>query len=301
MPRPQEPQAEPTAQQQVRKLELSTKALVNHFLAGAYHSLFKGQGVEFAEVRGYQRGDDVRTIDWNVTARTGALHIKRYQEERELSVLLVVDTSGSMKFGSGVQSKAELAAAVSTLLAFAAMKNNDRVGLLLFADRLIKFVRPRKGRKHVQRLISEIILQQRRPSGTTDLQAALDFIARTVHRRSIVFILSDFFSADCTRAIKMMQRRHDCIAMVLNDKRENDLPPAGWLRLRDIEGEEEIEINTSDTEARKEYRTYALTRMRARLNYFAAQHLDTVNLFTDTSYVKPLARFFRERKKRLAL
>jgi len=283
----------------VRRIEITTRAMVNHIFCGAYHSIFKGQGVEFNEVRNYQRGDDVRTIDWNVTARTGSLHVKRYSEERELTMMLAVDVSASTAFGSGRQSKAELAAEISALLAFSAIKNNDRVGLLLFSDRREKFVPPRKGKKHVMRIITEV-LSYRMPARKTDLNCALEFLARGLKRRSVVFLVSDFYAPDFTTTLKVTQRKHDCVAIILNDKREYILPPLGWIGLTDPESGAETEVDLRNEKARKEYEKYAQARARARLNYFAQHQVDAIDLFTDESYLIPLIKFFRARKQKLA-
>jgi uncharacterized protein (DUF58 family) len=282
----------------VRRIEIATRALVNNIFGGAYHSIFKGLGVEFSEVRPYQRGDDVRTIDWNVTARTGALHVKRYQEERELTVMLAVDASASNIFGSGVQSKAELCAELSALLAFSAIKNNDRVGLLIFSDRREKFVPPRKGRQHGLRVITEV-LTHRSQSKRTDLNCVLEFLSRGLRRRSIVFLISDFFAPDFTPALQVVRRRHDCVALILNDKREQELPPLGWTCLTDAESGLDVEINTGDARARREYAAFARARAKARLNYFAAHQVDAVDLYTDQPYLGPLMGFFRSRQSKL--
>jgi len=284
----------------VRRIELATRAVVNEIFSGAYHSVFKGQGVEFHEVRPYQRGDDVRTIDWNVTARTGSLHVKRFNEERELTLVLAVDVSASSAFGSGRLSKAELAAEVSAVLAFSAIKNNDRVGLLLFSDRREKFVPPRKGRQHVLRIITEV-LAAKPTARRTDLNCALEFLARGLKRRSIVFLLSDFYAPEFTSSLRVATRKHDCVAMVLNDPREYDLPPLGWLSLVDPETGDAAEVNSRDTRAREEYRRFALARARTRLAYFAQHRVDAVDLFTHLSYLAPLLTFFRVRRRKLAL
>ncbi|MEW6517216.1 MAG: DUF58 domain-containing protein [candidate division FCPU426 bacterium] len=283
----------------VRRIELATRAVVNQIFSGAYHSIFKGQGVEFHEVRPYQRGDDVRTIDWNVTARTGNLHVKRFSEERELTMVLAVDVSASSAFGSGQLNKAELAAEISAVLAFSAIKNNDRVGLLLFSDRREKFVPPRKGRRHVMRIITEV-LAAKPTARRTDLNCALEFLARGLKRRSIVFLLSDFFSPAFTSSLRVATRKHDCVAMVLNDPREYELPPLGWVSLVDPESGEAAEVNSSDDHSRQEYQRFARARARARLSYFAQHRVDAVDLFTHTSYLAPMIAFFRARRRKLA-
>ncbi len=282
----------------VRRIEIATRAMVNNVFSGAYHSVFKGLGVEFSEVRPYLRGDDVRTIDWNVTARTGSLHVKRYHEERERTVMLAVDVSASMRFGSVDRSKAELAAEISALLAFSAIANNDRVGLMIFSDRCEKFLPPKKGRKHGLRVITEV-LTHRPQSRKTDLNRALDVLNRTLHRRSILFVISDFFAGDFTPTLKVAKRKHDFVALVLNDRRESELPPLGWLCLTDAETGQDVVVDTRQTRMREDYAAFAQARAKARRHYFAAQKVDTVDLFTDASYLEPLRNFFRERLRKL--
>jgi uncharacterized protein (DUF58 family) len=282
----------------VRRIEIATRAMVNNVFSGAYHSIFKGLGVEFSEVRNYQWGDDIRTIDWNVTARTGSLHVKRYHEERELTVMLVVDASASTAFGSGDQRKSELAAELAALLTFSAIKNNDRVGLLIFSDQREKFVPPRKGRKHGMRVITEV-LTHRHASRRTDITCALEFLSRALRRRCIVFLISDFFAPDFTPALRIARRKHDCVALILNDPREYDLPPLGWTSLVDAETGTEAEVDTREETRRKEYAAFTRARARARLAYFTSQQVDAVDLYTHTSYVAPLMGFFHQRMQRL--
>lgn len=284
----------------VRRIEIATRAMVENVFGGAYHSVFKGLGVEFSEVRPYVRGDDVRTIDWNVTARTGSLHVKRYQEERELTVMLAVDASGSNAFGSGRQSKSELAAEVSALLAFSALRNGDRVGLLIFSDEREKYVPPDRGRQHGLRVITEVLTHRPRSRGT-NLTCALEFLSRVLRRRAIVFLLSDFFAPDFTPALRIARRKHDCVALVLNDRRELDLPPLGFLGLTDAESGRDVEVDTRRREGREEYAAYARARARARMNFFASQQVDAVELFTDQPYVAPLMGFFRTRLSKIRL
>lgn len=288
-----------TLLKKVKKLEITTRGDVNHIFSGAYHSIFKGQGVEFAEVRPYLQGDDVRTIDWNVTARTGSLHVKRYREERELCMILAIDVSGSSQFGSNAQKKSALAAELAALLAFSAIKNNDRVGLLLFSDHIEQFVPPKKGRQHVLRLITEILNHQ--PEAVkTDLNLPLEFVTKALKRKSIVFFLSDFYADDFTSALRIARKKHDCVALILNDQREYDLPDVGWLNLMDPETGETVEINTSDQAKREKYGIYTRARAKRRLNYFATNQIDAVDLFTDRSCVKPLLTFFKKRQRQIA-
>jgi uncharacterized protein (DUF58 family) len=282
----------------VRHIEIATRALVNNVFSGAYHSVFKGLGVEFSEVRPYLRGDDVRTIDWNVTARTGSLHVKRYHEERERTVMLALDASASMRFGSAEHSKGEQAAEVLALLAFSAIANHDRVGLMIFSDKCEKFIPPKKGRKHGLRVITEVLSHQAQ-AAATDINRALDFLNRTLHRRSILFVLSDFFSRDFTPTLKVAKRKHDCVAVVLNDPRELELPALGWLSLQASETGQDIEVDTRRAQARAEYAAFAQARAKARRQYFAQQKVDVVDLFTNRPYADPLRSFFRERLRKL--
>jgi len=298
---PEQAYISPTPQEvlrRVRRIEIATRTMVNNVFGGAYHSVFKGLGVEFSEVRPYQRGDDVRTIDWNVSARTGDLHVKRYNEARELTVMLAVDASASNVFGSGNQSKAELSAELAALLAFSAIENNDRVGLLIFSDEREKFVPPKKGRKHGLRVITEVLTHHPRSRGT-NLNCALEFLSRALRRRCIVFLISDFFSPDFTAALKVTRRKHDCVALILNDRREQELPALGWTCLTDAESGLDVEIDSRDTRARAEYTAFAKARAKARLNYFLAQQVDAVDLYTDQPYVPPLMGFFRARQSKL--
>ena len=280
-----------------KRIEIATRAIVNNVFSGAYHSIFKGQGMEFTDLRPYLRGDDIRTIDWNITARTGSLHVRRYREERERTMMLVVDRSASMAFGSRTQSKAELAAELSALLAFSAITNNDRVGLLLFSNRREKVVPPRKGRKHALRIITEVLAQGPAVQGT-DLNCALEFLARAIRRHSIVFLISDFFSPDFTAALNVAKRKHDCVALVLNDEREYQLPSLGWISVTDSETGQDIEVNTRNKRVREKYTALIQARARARLNYFASQKVDAVDLFTGKSYIWPLINFFQSRRRK---
>src|SRR5256886_6772805 len=228
----------------IRTLEIKTKGLVQTAFAGDYHSVFKGRGMNFSDVREYQPGDEIRSIDWNVTARFGSAFVKQFTEERELTVMLVVDVSASGNFGSTTQSKRELAAEVACLLAFSAIRNNDKVGLILFTDRVELFIPPKKGRLHTLRLIREILFFEPKGRGTQPA-VALDYLNQVVHRRSVVFLISDFQAPDFARALSVTSRRHDLIAIPIIDPREEDLPDVGLLTLEDAETGEQIKINTS--------------------------------------------------------
>jgi uncharacterized protein (DUF58 family) len=280
----------------VRKIEIVTRRLVTESLAGEYHSVFKGRGMEFEEVREYQPGDDVRTIDWNVTSRMGHPYVKKYVEERELTVVLAVDLSGSTAFGSAARLKAEVAAEVAALLAFSAIQNHDRVGLLLFTEEVEKFVPPRRGRRHVLRVIREILYAEPRRRGTR-LAAALDTLNRLLHKRSVVFVLSDFLDRGYERSLRFTHRRHDLIALPLSDPREEELPAVGLLALADGETGEIALLDTRSRSARELFARRARER-RARLESFLKRAgIGSVFLRTDRPYDRPLADFFRARAR----
>src|SRR5437868_1394501 len=244
---------------QIRRLQLKARRAVEDLLGGEYHSVFKGAGMAFEEVREYQAGDDVRSIDWNVTARMGHPFVKRFVEERELTVLLAVDVSGSNQFGSGLQQKREVAAELAAVLAFSAIANNDRVGLIAFTDRVERFVPPRKGTRHVLRLIRDVLFFQPARRGTC-LRDALDYANRVLHRRSIVFLLSDFLDEGFERAFKRTGRRHDLIAVRITDPREQDLPAIGLLELEDAETGQRLLLDTKSAKVRKAFAEAARRR-----------------------------------------
>src|SRR4029078_6010049 len=249
----------------IRQIELRTNRLVTETLGGQYHSVFKGRGMNFEEVREYQPGDEVRAIDWNVTARMGDAFIKKFTEERELTVMLIVDVSASGEFGSVNLSKRELAAEVACLLAFSAIRNNDKVGLLLFSDHVEHFITPKKGRLHTLRLIRDILFFEAKGRGT-DPGEAVRYLNRIVHRRSVAFLISDFQAADFSRELGVTARRHDLIAVPIVDPREEELPDVGWLKLEDAETGEQMEINTSDRKTRLRFidQVHGLTEARMR-------------------------------------
>jgi len=280
----------------VRQIEIRTNRMVNDILAGEYHSVFKGQGMEFSEVREYTRGDDIRTIDWNVTARTGHLHVKRFVEERELTVMLLVDASGSGRFGSSGQMKNELGAELSALLAFAAIKNNDRVGLILFTDHIEKYIPPKKGRKHVLRLIRELLAFK--PSGRgTNVGEALDYLNRVQKRKSVVFLISDLLSEDWERALKITNRKHDIVTLAVCDSRERQLPPIGLIFFEDAETGREIVVDTSDAEVRKRLAEHAQTQTNALQQTLKRLSVDHIFVTTGEDYLAPLVRLFERRAK----
>ena len=282
----------------IRRIEIRTSHLVNDALAGRYHSAFKGRGMEFEEVRPYQVGDDIRNIDWNVTARYGEPFIKVFREERELTVLLVVDLSRSHEFGSRDQFKRELVAELGATLAFSAIKNNDKIGLVCFTDRVEKFVPPRKGSGHVLRVIRELLAFQPKGRGT-DIAAALDHVNRIQRRRSVLFLISDFQDAGYERSIRIAKRRHDVILVNVLDRREQSLPKAGLIELADNETGRRIIVDTSNARWRKAYEQLVDRELEARDRRLRQLNLDCIRVYTGESFVEPLIRFFRTRGARL--
>ena len=281
----------------IRQIEIRTNRLVTESLAGQYHSVFKGQGINFDEVREYQPGDDVRSIDWNVTARMNHPFIKKFVEERELTVMLVVDVSGSGWFGSTAQSKRELMAEMASVLAFSAIRNQDKVGLLLFTDQVEQFIPPRKGRRHVLRVIREVLFHEPARVGT-DLRVALEFLLRVTPHRAVVVVLSDFIGALPATALRQCNRRHDVVAVQICDRFELELPALGRLILRDAETGEVVEVNTGDERRRA---MFAMRQGKARNDLaraFRSLGIDAIQLRTDESYVGALGRFFEAREKR---
>lgn len=282
---------------QVRQIEIRTKGLVNHLFSGEYHSVFKGRGMEFSEVREYQYGDDVRNIDWNVTARFGHPFIKVFEEERELTVMLMVDISGSLMFGSVSKTKQRVAAELSAILAFSALKNNDKVGLILFTDKIEKFVPPRKGNIHVLRIIREVLSFE--PEGNaTDIKAALEFMNHAIKKRSIIFLLSDFLDEDYEKILRVVGKKNDLIGVVLDDRRENEIPPIGLIKFTDAETGEERWIDTSNKRVRKEMKEARMEAVAKRNTMFLTSRLDRIHVQTGVDYIKPLVQFFRMREKR---
>ncbi len=282
---------------QIRRIEITTNRLVNESLAGEYHSVFKGRGMEFDEVREYQHGDDVRSIDWNVTSRTGHPYVKRYVEERELTVMLLVDRSGSGSFGSGWKPKSEIAAEISALLAFSAIKNNDRVGAILFTDRVEKFVPPRRGQTHVLRVIREILYYRPQHSGTR-IQAALDHLNLVVRKRAVVFLISDLLDQGYESSLKAANRKHDVVVLQVLDPRERDLPDVGIIEVRDAETGEIARLDTSLRSVRDVYRRNAERNREAARKLFRAHRIDHVEIDTTQPYDRPLVRYFEERARR---
>ncbi len=284
---------------QVKLIELRTRGLVNTLFSGEYHSVFKGQGMEFAEVREYAPGDEYRTIDWNVSARMGHPYVKKYKEERELTVLFAVDLSGSAQFGTRGRFKAEVAAEIAAVIAMAAIKNNDRVGLLLFTDRIEQFVPPKKGRRHALRLIRDLLAFD--PAGRgTDLSVALDYAGKVLRQRAIVFVISDFIDSGYEASLKVVSRRHDLVAITVSDPREQSLPDVGFLELVDAESDRRVIMDSGDRFVRDQFEHLA-SEERARLGRLLRRlSVDQIEIQTDRSYVRPLIDFFRARERKLA-
>jgi len=283
----------------IRRIEIQSRKLVESLFSGGYHSAFKGSGIEFAEVRPYQEGDDVRSIDWNVTARTGHPYIKLFDEERELTVILMVDASASGYFGTGENFKTETAAEICATISFSAIKNGDKVGLLIFTDRVELFIPPSKGSKHVLRIIREILYF--RPAGKkTDLKNALENLNSAVKRRTIVFLISDFEADGYDKPLRAAARRHDLIAVEVYDPAEKTLPDAGLVSLIDSETGEEIIVDSSDEDFRRRYEEEITRRGEKLKKLFGRCGIDSIRIRTDLPPVEPLIKFFRKREKRLA-
>ncbi|MEE2907845.1 MAG: DUF58 domain-containing protein [Planctomycetota bacterium] len=281
----------------IRRIEITTSRVVDELLAGQYHSAFKGLGMEFEEVREYQVGDDVRRIDWNVSARAGRPHVKTFREERELTVMLLVDMSASQSFGSGEQMKRDLVAEVCATLAFSAIKNHDNVGLICFTDRVEKFVPPRKGPRHVLRVIRELLAFE--PEGTgTNLDAALEYLTRIQKRKCVAFLVSDFEDDGWQRAAQVARRRHDLIAVDIHDPRERELPDVGLLELEDNETGELVLVDTSSAKVRRAVRDHSQQQAEERRQWMLSNRIDQLPLDTDQPFVETLSQFFRAREAR---
>jgi uncharacterized protein (DUF58 family) len=283
--------------QAVRKIQIRTSHLVSDLFAGSYHTAFKGRGMEFAEVRPYLPGDEVRSIDWNVTARSGELHVKRFVEERELTVMLLIDASASTRFGSLKQWKNELAAELAAVLAFSAISNNDKVGLVIFSDRVELALPPRKGTRHVLRVIRDILNHEPQGKGT-DLLAALHWLKRVAHRRCVVFVISDFLTGEPGKQLAVSAKRHDLVAVVVEDPRERELPALGMVALEDPESGETVMLDTSDATLRSAFTSQRDRERRERDRSLSGAGIDTIHVTTGTDYAVGLLRFFRARGRR---
>jgi uncharacterized protein (DUF58 family) len=287
----------PEILRQVKRIELRTRGLVNSRFVGEYHSVFKGQGMEFSEVREYQIGDEVRMIDWNVSARMNRLFVKRYVEERELTVMLIVDCSGSSRFGTGERDKQSMAAELAAVLALTATRNNDRVGLILVSDRIEHVVPPRKGRRHALRLVRDVLAWPTTSNGT-NLALALDYASRVLTHHALVFVISDFVSAPMDRPLKMLSQRHDLVAVVLDDPGERALPNLGVARLVDPETGKFVEIDTGAVSVRARYGSELDGERAARQQLLRRLAIDEVLVRTEKGYAEPLLRFFNTRETR---
>jgi len=280
----------------VRKIEIKTKGLSKHLFSGEYHSAFKGRGMSFSEVRDYQYGDDVRNIDWNVTARTGDPHVKIFEEERELTVMIVIDVSQSSFFGTVNQMKNAILTEICAVLAFSAINNNDKVGVLFFSDRIEKFIPPKKGKQHILRIIRELLNFEPEGKGT-DVGKALEYLNNLIKKRSITFVMSDFLTQGYETPLRIAARRHDIIGVHLYDPREENLPAVGLIRAIDAETGREKWIDTSVAAVREQYARY----FTENVNYFRSAFLksgaDSVSIRTDQSYVNALLKFFKKRSK----
>jgi uncharacterized protein (DUF58 family) len=288
---------DPALVAKIRRIEITTNRHVNSMLGGEYHSVFKGRGIEFDEVRPYQEGDDIRTIDWKVTARTGGLHVKRYSEERELTVMLVVDVSGSGLFGTGNAFKVETAVELSALMAFSAIKNSDRVGLVLFSDEVEMVIPPKKGRNHTLRLIREILAHEAEGRGT-DLAGALEFTMRLLTRRAIVFLISDFLAPDFERPLSVLNQRHDLIALQMLDPREMELPRMGLVPAEDAETGRRMIIDTLSPRVRRAFRLEQAAHQQRLEDLFRRHRVDHAAIRTDDDPIEPVIRLFRRRAAR---
>ena len=281
----------------VRRIEITTRGLVNEVFSGEYQSVFQGRGMNFAEVREYQYGDDIRSIDWNVTARTGTPFVKVFEEERELTVMLVVDVSASGNFGTRMRMKGDVAVEICALLAFSAIKNNDKVGLILFSDRIEKFVPPRKGRRHVLRVLRELLYHRPDRRGT-DIRMALEYLTHVTRRRAVVFLVSDFLAGGFGRALTIAGRRHDTIAVRVRDRRETELPAIGLVEFEDAETGERFVVNTSDRRFREAFRRDRAAAEKELEHTLRHGKVDLIDVRVDQPYVQPMMRFFKERERR---
>jgi len=281
----------------VRKIEIKTKGLSNHIFAGEYHTAFKGKGMAFSEVREYQPGDDVRSIDWNVTARYNTPFVKVFEEEREMTVMLLIDVSASGNFGTQEQFKRELATELSAILAFSAIKNNDKVGVIFFTDKVEQFIPPKKGKSHILRIIREVLAFQ--PTGKgTDIAGALEYFNSVIKKRSICFILSDFMTKEFEKPLKIASKKHDLVALRIHDTREDTLPNVGLVPMQDAETEKMIFVDTSSKKIRDNFAKNRLQATEKLRKLLPASGVDLIDITTGTDYVKPLINFFKNRGSR---
>ena len=280
----------------VRKIEIKTKGLSNHIFAGEYHTAFKGRGMAFSEVREYQPGDDIRSIDWNVTARFNNPYVKVFEEEREMTVMLMVDVSGSKDFGTQKQMKQELVTELAAVLAFSAIQNNDKIGVIFFSDQVEKFIPPKKGKSHILRIIRELITFEPEHKGT-DIGEALRYFNNVIKKRSVCFVISDFMDADFEAPLRIANKKHDVVAVRIHDQREEELPNVGLAQLKDAETGAIEWVDTSNQSVRTQFKANYLRHEAGKQQLFRSCRVDTINLRTDQDYVKPLIGFFKRRGK----
>ena len=280
----------------VRSIEIKTKGLSNHIFAGEYNTAFKGRGMTFSEFREYEIGDDLRTIDWNVTARYNSPFVKVFEEEREITLMLMVDVSSSSSFGTNKRFKRELVSEISAVLAFSAIKNNDKVGVIFFSDKIEKFISPSKGKKHILRIIKEILTFQS-TSKKTNIKKALEYFNRVTKKRSICFLLSDFFDSDFFEPVKLSAKRHDLVAVNTLDSRELEIPNVGLLSLQDSEEDNEILVDSSDRKFRRNFKNKQLSRLETLKKELSLCGADYIQLLTQEDIISPLINFFKNRKK----
>jgi uncharacterized protein (DUF58 family) len=281
----------------VRKIEIKSKGLSNHIFAGEYHTAFKGTGMAFSEVREYQSGDDIRSIDWNVTARYNTPFVKIFEEEREMTVMLLIDVSASGDFGTNKQYKKDLATEIAAVLAFSAIKNNDKVGVIFFSDRIEKFIIPKKGKSHILRIIREIVSLEPDSKGT-DIAMALEYFNSVIKKRSICFLLSDFTSTPFSKPLKIASKKHDIVGVRVHDKRESEMPNIGLVPMQDIETDKLVYVDTSNKEIRLDYSKTRSQKIKELNKIFETNGVDLVQISTGEDYVKPLVNFFKRRGKR---
>ncbi len=282
----------------VRQVEIKTRGMVNQVFSGEYHSVFKGRGMEFSEVREYSYGDDIRKIDWNVTARANKPFIKIFEEERELTVMLVVDVSRSGHFGTAESTKMEIATEICAVLAFSAIRNNDKVGLIMFSDEVEKFIAPNKGKSHILRIVRELLSYQPKGSGT-NISGALQYLNNVIKKRSISFVLSDFIDTNYENALRIVSKRHDVIAVTMNDPRERDLPNIGLLKMKDAESGQERWIDTGDSNIRQSFVQYWRKHDEKMKKAFLSTKVDRITIETHKPYLRPLVDFFKMRESRI--
>ncbi len=278
----------------VRKIEIKTRGLSKNIFAGEYHTAFKGRGMTFSEVREYQYGDDVRNIDWNVTARFNKPYIKVFEEEREMTMMLLVDVSASGEFGTTHQVKRDMMAEIAATIAFSAIQNNDKIGVIFFSDQIEKFIPPQKGKKHVLYIIRELLSFQPQ-SKKTDIQGALQYLTNAIKKRCTTFVISDFISQDFSKSLVIANRKHDIVALQIYDKRETTLPSVGLVKMKDAETNEDLWVDTSDKRVRQAYEKHWRERQETLKQYFNQGGVDSISIATDDDYVKALMKLFKQR------